>query len=80
MQSLPLFAFNVGTVQFWQSARKAFRVRSWQGAMERFALQHGRAIAHLADDSALIVERLPGGRLHRSTIAAGSIRWSAGNA
>lgn len=80
MESLPLFAFNVGHVQFWRSAARPFGARTWRGAMERFALQHGRAIAHLADDSALIVERLPGGRLRRFTIAAASIRWSAGNA
>ena len=55
--SLPLFAFNVGAVQFWRSAARPFGARSWRGAMERFAAQHGRAICHRADDSALIVER-----------------------
>lgn len=74
--SLPLFAFNVGAVQFWRSAARPYGARSWRGAMERFALQHGRAIAHLADDSALVVERLPGGRLQRSTIAADSVCWT----
>lgn len=74
--NLPLFAYDVGAVQFWRSAARAFGARSWRGAMERFAAQHGRAICHRADDSALIVERLPGGRLRQSVIAAESVRWT----
>jgi hypothetical protein len=46
-----------GTVQFWKSAAPYYRARSWKGAMRGFALQHGKAIAMLANDGAIIIER-----------------------
>ena len=49
------FDAHCGTVPFWRSAAKAYRSRTWKGAMRAFAHQHGNAIAILGDDSALIV-------------------------
>lgn len=48
-----------GTVQFWKSAAPHYGVRTWKSAMDRFAVQHGKAVAMLADESARIVERGP---------------------
>lgn len=66
-----------GTVDFWRSARRAYRCRSWKETMRRFALQHGKAIAMLGDDSARIVERdesrASGVRVQ--TVPAGAVRW-----
>ncbi len=45
----------VMTVPGWKSAAPYFGARSWRGAMERFARQHGKAIAHLANDGALFI-------------------------
>lgn len=50
-------AFTFGTVAYWKSAAPHYGCRSWKEAMRRFAIQHGKAIAMLADDSARIVER-----------------------
>ena len=66
--------FCCGTVRFWRSARKAYGARTWRGAMDRFALQHGKAIAMLANDDALIVEREDGG-LTRHHLPATCVRW-----
>lgn len=46
-----------GTVAFWRSAAPQYGCRSWKEAMRRFAIQHGKAIAILANDGARIVER-----------------------
>lgn len=75
MTTLPMFAHYVGTPAFWRSAAPSFGARSWRGAMERFALQHGRAAAHLCNDGAEIVERTPEGRLRRSILAPEALRW-----
>ena len=45
--------FAVGTVAFWRSAAPSYGVRSWRSAMDRFAIQHGKAIAMLANDGAV---------------------------
>ena len=57
--AIPFPARDVGTVAFWRSAAPAFNCRSWREAMRRYALQHGQAVAMLADDSALVVTRVP---------------------
>lgn len=76
MTSIPLHAAYVGTPIFWRSAAPSFGVRTWRSAMDRFAAQHGRAVAHLCDDSAEIVERTHEGRLRRSVVPAGAVHWS----
>lgn len=76
MTTLPIHAAHVGTPAFWRSAAASFGARSWRGAMERFAAQHGRAIAHLCDDGALIIERDADGRIRRSTLPPEAVRWS----
>lgn len=50
-------AHTFGTVAYWRSAAPHYGCRTWKEAMRRFAIQHGKAIAMLADDSARIVER-----------------------
>lgn len=58
---IPINTMNatVGTVAFWRSCAPHYGVRKWRSAMERFALQHGKAIAHLGNDGAIIIERDP---------------------
>lgn len=70
--ALPTFAPDTGTVAFWRSAAPSFGVRSWRSALVRFAKQHGRAIAHMADDSAHIVTCGPAGKITQERI---SVRW-----
>ena len=67
--------FCCGTVGFWQSARKDYGVRTWKSAMNRFALQHGKAIALLGNDDAIIVECQEDGLVHHHLPAA-CVRWS----
>ena len=50
-------AFHVGTVAYWRSAAKHYHCRTWKSAMDRFAAQHGKAVAILGNDGARIVER-----------------------
>lgn len=76
MTPIPLYAAYVGTPAFWRSAAPSFGVRTWRSAMRRFAAQHGRAVAHMADDSAEIVERTPEGRLRDFVVPADAVRWS----
>lgn len=76
-------AFTVGTVAYWRSAAPHYSCRSWKSAMDRFAVQHGKAIAMLADDGARIVERGPmqkNGtyRLMRYDLPAEAVRWHEG--
>ena len=56
---IPIFTRGhaVRTVKEWRGMASRYRVRSWQGAMRAFALQHGKAIAMLANDGAIIIER-----------------------
>lgn len=68
----------VFTVQGWKSAAPHFGARSWKSAMDRFALQHGKAIALLGNDGARIVERLDNGRLARHEFPPESIFWHNG--
>lgn len=56
---IPCIASDTGTVAFWRSVAPHYGVRAWRSAMRRFAMQHGQAVAHLANDSALIVTRSP---------------------
>lgn len=66
-----------GTVAFWRSAAPHYGCRAWKEAMRRFAIQHGKAIAILADDGARIVERADtrkaGVIVH--TLPAENVRW-----
>lgn len=69
-----------GTVPYWRSAAPAFGCRTWKEAMRRFALQHGKAIAMLANDGARIVERddsrKAGVVVHE--LPAESVKWFRG--
>jgi len=66
-----------GTVAFWRSAAPHYGCRNWREAMRRFAIQHGKAICMMADDSARIVERdsslKAGVRVHR--LPAENVHW-----
>ena len=64
-------AHDAGTVSFWNSARRSFGARTWKGAMRAFAKQHGRAVAMLADDSALIIDATG----KESPVHASAVRW-----
>jgi hypothetical protein len=70
-------AHTFGTVSFWRSAAPHYGCRRWREAMRRFALQHGKAICMMADDSARIVERdesrKAGVRVHH--VPADGVRW-----
>lgn len=68
-----------GTVDFWRSARRPFKCRTWQEAMRRFALQHGKAIAMLGDDGARVVERddTKAAGVSVKTYPAGSVVWDS---
>lgn len=46
--------------------------------MDRFAMQHGKAIAMLANDGARIVTRNESGRLERCELPADSVYWHDG--
>lgn len=67
----------VRTVREWIAFAPSLGARSWQGAMRRFALEHGKAIAMLADDSALFMERdadsLTGTRT--TVLASENVQW-----
>jgi hypothetical protein len=65
---------TVKTVNQWRALAKRYRVRSWRGAMERYAAEHGKAIAMLADDSALFVEQ----SAKRFHVPAERIAWHNG--
>lgn len=69
-----------GTVPYWRSVAPYYKCRTWQEAMRRFALQHGKAIAIMANDDARIVERdeklKSGVRIH--LLSADSVRWFRG--
>jgi len=73
-------AHTVGTVAYWRSAAKYFGVRTWKSAMDRFAVQHGKAIAILANDGARIViregmQRNGMFRLIKYDLAPEAVRW-----
>ena len=76
--SLNINAPTVGTVGFWRSAAPSYGKRTWRSAMDAFALQHGKAIALLADDGAIIVERDAEYHLTTHTLPAGAVRWFKG--
>lgn len=65
---------SFGTVPFWRSVAPHYGVRTWKSAMRRFAMQHGQAIAMLADDSAMIVDRWCS-KLVTKTIPADQVQW-----
>lgn len=71
---------HVGTVAYWRSAAPHYGCRSWKEAMRRFALQHGKAIAILANDDCRFVERDESARLGvvAHHIPADRIRWHRG--
>lgn len=72
-----LNAATCGTVGYWRSAAPHYGARTWRGAMKRFALQHGKAVAMLADDGALVMERDPRNpeRLFTFSLCPDSVRW-----
>ena len=57
MIPINMFAPHVGQVSYFKSAAPHYGCRSWREAMRRYCVQHGKAIAHLANDGALIMER-----------------------
>ena len=81
MKTLSAYEFNVGTVAFWRSVAPHYGVRTWKTAMDRFAVQHGTAIAILGNDGARIVERAHMQRngtfaLIRQDLPPENVRWS----
>ena len=76
MKTLPLFGYDVGTVALWRSVAPSYGVRSWRSAMLRFADQHGRAVAHLGNDGAEILERAADGLLQRTALPPQTVRWA----
>lgn len=75
---------NCGTIAFWRSVAPYNGARTWKGAMDRFAVQHGKAIAMLGNDGARIVERgpmRPNGtyQLIRHDLPPESVFWHDGN-
>jgi hypothetical protein len=75
---IPFPAPDTGTVAYWRSAAQALGRRSWRGAVDAFALEHGQAVAMLANDSALVVTRAPTapGGLHRATWPPHLVTWT----
>lgn len=71
MMTLPMFAPDTGTAVFWRSVAPHYGKRSVIGAMRAFAAQHGLAVMHCHDDSALIVTAE--GRERR--VSAGAVIW-----
>ena len=71
---------HFGTVAFWRSAAKHYGARSWATAMRRHALQHGKAVAILADDAGLFVERDPtqADKVTINKLPAGAVYWHRG--
>ncbi len=65
---------TVRTVNEWKGMAKRYRVRTWRSAMERYAREHGKAIAMLSDDSALFVDQ-SAKRVH---VPADSVAWHDG--
>lgn len=73
---LPFPDAHTGTVGYWRSTQRAFGVRTWRSAFHRFALQHGRAVAMLADDSAIIATRNPEtGKIREQTLHRSRVKW-----
>lgn len=70
-------ACTFGTVAFWRSVAPHYGCRSWRTAMARFAAQHGKAIAMLADDSALFAFRDPGkaNGTRFESVPAADVKW-----
>lgn len=52
-----LYAPTVMTIAGWRIAAPSYACRSWRSTMTRFARQHGKAIAIMANDGALIVTK-----------------------
>lgn len=73
--SLPLYAADTGTPAYWRSAGPSYRARTWKGAARRFAFQHGRAVAHLADDGAMVFTRLASG-IREKTYTPEQVQWT----
>lgn len=66
---------NVWTVPGLRAHRRRLDARSWRGALDRLAMERGKAIALLGNDAALIVIR-EGGRLVRHFLRPGEIVWT----
>lgn len=84
MIPLHKFSFCTGTIAFWRSVAPYNGARTWKGAMDRFAVQHGKAIAMLGNDGARIVERGPMRRngtfqLIRHEFSPSDVFWHEGN-
>lgn len=75
-----LYGHSVGTVPFWRSAAPHYNCRSWKEAMRRFAIQHGKAIAIMANDDCRFVERDDSAKagvvVHH--LSAANVRWHKG--
>jgi len=71
---------HIGTVAFWRSAAPHYGARTWRGAMKAFARHHGKAIAILADDSAMFVtkDETKANAVHVEHLPADQVRWFKG--
>ena len=77
MVEIKIPAFNFGKVDFWRSAAPHYACRHWTQAMRRFALQHGRAVAMLGNDDAVIVEKCDSNKSGISVrkLSAYQVKW-----
>lgn len=75
--AIPFPAPDAGTVAYWRGVARSYGRRSWPGAMEAYALQHGQAVAMLATGAARVVTRRPtaAGGLHRVTWPPHCVTW-----
>jgi hypothetical protein len=65
------------TVAQWRSFAPVYGARTWPGAMRRYALKNGRAVAILRDDSALIMTLDPTSPTGTRTqsVPASEVNW-----
>ena len=72
-----------GTVAYWRDYRRkvsTYRSKTWLGAMVKFTKQHGKAVAMLSDDSALILERADNSQGYvKHYVPADRMIWHDGN-
>lgn len=66
---------SVWTVAGLRAHSRRLGARSWRGALDRLALERGKAIALLGNDAALIVIR-EGGRIVRHLLRPDEIIWT----
>lgn len=72
-----------GTVAHWRDYRRkvsTYRAKTWFGSMVKFTKQHGKAIAMLSDDSAIILERADNAQGYvKHHVPAERMFWHNGN-